>query len=216
MIEIFCDFDGTLTNRDTLVVLLDKYANSDWYAVEERMLRGEIEEKEGLRAELSMLKAPDDQLLETLQAEISPAEGTAELVHLVDEMGWKMTVLSGGLICFSGALWQKWGYGHIPLYANDHQRDAEGGIEVIPAPFPHIKNHCNHCKRWHLEESLKRGSKVVYIGDGLTDRCAAEVAHRRYAKRNLLDYLLEQGLDVAPYNSLKDVVEDLRKWSEET
>ena len=98
MIEIFCDFDGTLTDRDTLVVLLDKYANSDWYAVEERMLRGEIEEKEGLRAELAMLKAPDEQLQKTLQEEINPAEGTEELVRLVQEKGWQMTVLSGGLV----------------------------------------------------------------------------------------------------------------------
>lgn len=210
MIEVFCDFDGTLTDRDTLVVLLDKYAHSDWYAIEERMERGEIEEREGLRVELAMLKVPDDQMLETLKAEVHPAEGLNELIELVGEKGWPLTVLSGGLIRLSGALWSHWGYSEIPLYANDHGRYPDGGIEVIPAPFPHIKGHCNHCKRWHLEEALKRESRVVYIGDGVTDRCPAEVAHRRYAKGNLLEYLRGKGLAVVPYEDLSQIAAELR------
>lgn len=210
MVEFFCDFDGTLTDRDTLVVLLDRYAQSDWYAVEERMLRGEIEEKEGLRAELAMLRAPDDELMATLEEEIKPAEGLETLVNFVREQNWCMTVLSGGLIRFSETLWWKWGYGGIPLYANDHRRDTNGGIEVIPAEFPRIRDHCNHCKRWHVEEAVKRGSKVVYIGDGLTDHCPAEAAHRRYAKGSLLEHLHREGLEVVSFETLDDIVENLR------
>lgn len=210
MIEIFCDFDGTLTDRDTLVVLLDRYAQSDWYAVEERMLRGEIEEKEGLRAELAMLKACDEALMTTLEQEVNPAAGLNDFVQFVRESGWPLTVLSGGLIRFSAALWRKWGYGDIPLYANDHRRDDNGGIDVIPADFPHIRGHCNNCKRWHVEEAIKRGSQVVYIGDGLTDHCPAEAAHRRYAKGSLLEHLRKEGLEAVPFETLYDVVEDLR------
>jgi 2,3-diketo-5-methylthio-1-phosphopentane phosphatase len=211
MIEIFCDFDGTLTDRDTLVVLLDRYAQSDWYAVEERMLRGEIEEKEGLRAELALLKVSDEELMATLDEEIRPAVGLENLVTFLRGMNWPMTVLSGGLIRFSGALWRNWGYGEIPLYANDHRRDAEGGIEVIPAEFPHIRDHCNHCKRWHVEEAVKRGAKTVYIGDGLTDHCPAEAAQRRYAKGTLLEHLRREGLETVPFETLSDVVEDLKR-----
>ncbi len=212
MTEIFCDFDGTLTNKDTLVVLLNRYTSSDWYAIEERALSGEIDERDCLRSELALLSAPDDQLMQTLEEEIRPADGLKELVQLVREENWRMQVLSGGLIRFSGSLWRKWGYGDIPLYANDHDRDDDGSIRVIPAITPRIKNLCNHCKRWHLEEAIKRGSKVVYIGDGLTDFCPAEAAHVRYAKGTLLKYLQENSLDVTPFDSLLEVVEDLRTF----
>ena len=210
MIEIFCDFDGTLTSQDTLALLLDRYAPSQWFEIEERMLSGELDEREGLKAQLALLSAPDAELLRTIEAEIRPAEGVDDLVRLARERGWPLRVLSGGLIRFSGALWRQWGYGDVPIFANDHRRDDQGRIEVIEARTPKIKGYCNHCKRWHLEEALKRGSKVVYIGDGLTDRCPAEAAHRRYARGNLLKHLKEQGLDVVPFDNLRQVAEDLR------
>lgn len=213
MFEIFCDFDGTLTNKDTLVVLLDKYADSDWYSIEERALTGEIEEREALRAELALITAPDEVLEKTLQAEIHPAVGVENLVSLVRENQWRMSVLSGGLIRFSNRLWAQWGYADIPLFANDHTRNGDGRIEVIAASTPKIKDHCNHCKRWHLEEALGRGSKVVYIGDGLTDFCPAEVAQRRYAKGTLLEYLREQNLEVIPFEDLNEVAADLKMWA---
>jgi 2,3-diketo-5-methylthio-1-phosphopentane phosphatase len=213
MLKVFCDFDGTLTNKDTLAVLLDAYADSDWYSIEERALAGEIDERETLRAELALITAPDEDLERTLQTEICPAEGIDNLVSLVRENQWKMAVLSGGLIRFSKKLWEQWGYGDIPLFANDHTRDSGGRIEVIAATTPRIKDHCNHCKRWHLEEAIRRGSKVVYIGDGLTDFCPAEVAHRRYAKGTLLDHLRKQNLEVIQFDDLTEVVEDLRDWA---
>jgi len=185
MIDVFCDFDGTLTNKDTLVVLLDKYTSSDWYAFEERVLAGEIDERECLRSQLALLTVPDVTLMETIQEEIHPAEGLSELVLFIKGRGWQMHVLSGGLIRFSGELWRQWGYSDIPLYANDHDRDEAGRIRVIPANTPRIKELCNHCKRWHLDTAKKCGSLIVYIGDGMTDFCASEAAHIRYAKRNL-------------------------------
>jgi HAD superfamily phosphoserine phosphatase-like hydrolase len=210
MIEIFSDFDGTLTNRDTLSVLLNRFAPPQWYDIELKMLSGELTEREGLKAELRMIKASDAVLMQTLESQITPAVGIEELMGLIRRPGWKMQVLSGGLIRFAAALWQKWGYGDIPIFANDHRRNADGGIEVIEADFPHIQGHCNHCKRWHVEEALKRGSQVVYVGDGLTDFCPAEVAHRRYAKGHLWEHLQKNGQEAIAFVDLKQVAGDLR------
>lgn len=210
-IEIFCDFDGTLTNRDTLWVLLERFAPPEWFAIETGMLAGRIPEREGLKAELRLIQEPDDVLLATLEEEIRPAEGIDDLIGLVREKDWKLQVLSGGLIRFAGTLWRQWGYGDMPIFANDHRRNGTGGIEVIEAPFPHLKGHCNHCKRWHLEEAKRRGSTVIYVGDGLTDFCPAEIAHRRYAKWKLLEYLQKRGLEAIPFEDLRQVAEDLRE-----
>ena len=210
MIEIFCDFDGTLTNQDTLWLLLDRFAPPEWYNIELKMLAGKMSEREGLKAELRLIRQPDEILLRTLQEEIRPAAGIEELIALARRDGWKMRVLSGGLIRFAGALWKQWGYGDIPLFANDHFRNGEGGIEVIEANLPRLKEHCNHCKRWHIEEAIKRGSEVIYIGDGLTDFCPAEAAQRSYAKGHLLEYLQKKGIEAIPFDDLRAVTEDLK------
>ena len=210
MIEVFCDFDGTLTNQDTLWLLLDQFAPPAWYEFELQMLAGELSEREGLKAELRLIRQPDEVLLGALRGGIKPAEGIEELIALVRQNGWKMQVLSGGLIRFAGTLWKQWGYGDTPLFANDHRRNSEGGIEVIEADIPKLKGHCNHCKRWHIEEAIKRGSEVIYIGDGLTDFCPAEAAHRRYAKGHLLGHLQRKGLEVIAFSDLREVAADLK------
>jgi 2-hydroxy-3-keto-5-methylthiopentenyl-1-phosphate phosphatase len=211
MIEIFCDFDGTLTNHDTLDLLLQRFAPASWRDLDRAMLAREISEREGLKREMALITAPDDVLRQTLEAEIRPAEGIEELIGLVRRKGWPMQVVSGGLIGFAGALWRSWGYGEIPLLANDHRRNAEGGIEVIEATTPRLRENCSHCKSYHLQQALQRGSKIVYIGDGLTDYCPAQLAHRRYAKGNLLTHLRECGVEAVEFENLTQVARDLEE-----
>lgn len=211
MIEIFCDFDGTLTNVDTLDLLLQRFAPPQWRDLDRAMLARQISEREGLKLEMALIETPDVILHETLEAEIHPAEGIDDLIALTRRRGWPMQVVSGGLIGFAGTLWKKWGYDDIPLLANDHRRNTAGGIEVIEATTPRLRDNCSHCKSYHLQEALRRGSKIVYIGDGLTDYCPAQLAHRRYAKGNLLNHLRQQNVPAIPYNDLRQVARHLEE-----
>ncbi len=210
MIEIFCDFDGTLTSQDTLDLLLQRFAPPAWRKLDAAMLSGQITERAGLKAEMALITAPDEVLLSVLRAEIRPAEGIQDLAGLAKERGWTLSVVSGGLIKFAGALLREWGYGDLPLYANDHRRNSRGGIEVLEASAPRLQENCNHCKSYHLQEALKHGATVIYIGDGLTDYCPAQLAHRRYAKGHLLTHLRRQGMACIPFENLRQVAGDLK------
>jgi 2,3-diketo-5-methylthio-1-phosphopentane phosphatase len=211
MIEIFSDFDGTLTNHDTLDLLLQRFAPPQWRDLDRAMLSGEISEREGLKLEMALIQAPDDLLLSTLETEILPAEGIEGFISLARRKGWPLHIVSGGLVAFAGALLKKWGYGDIPLWANDHRRNAAGGIEVIEAATPRLKENCSHCKSYHLQQALKRGSKIVYIGDGLTDYCPALLAHRAYAKANLLEHLRKHDFPAVPFDNLRQVARHLEE-----
>ncbi|RJP78892.1 MAG: hypothetical protein C4524_05965 [Candidatus Zixiibacteriota bacterium] len=214
MIEVFCDFDGTLTSRDTLDLLLQRFAPPQWRELDAAMLSGRISEREGLKAEMALITASDEELMATLAREVRPAEGLDDLMELFRERGWPVTVVSGGLVHFAGALLRSWGYGDLPLLANSHRRNGGGGIEVVEADSPRIRERCSHCKSWHLRQALDRGATLVYIGDGLTDYCPAQLAHRRYAKGNLLAHLREQGVEAIPFRDLREVAEDLRRWGD--
>jgi 2-hydroxy-3-keto-5-methylthiopentenyl-1-phosphate phosphatase len=58
------------------------------------------------------------------------------------------------------------------------------------------------------------GARGVYTGDGLSDRAAAEVADRRFAKGKLADHCRKQGIPFLPFESLVDVHTGLRAFVE--
>jgi len=63
------------------------------------------------------------------------------------------------------------------------------------------------CKR----ASLPEGRKVVYIGDGISDRCAALASDRVFATRGLARYLDEIGEPYEPFDTFFDVLAALSR-----
>jgi HAD superfamily phosphoserine phosphatase-like hydrolase len=56
----------------------------------------------------------------------------------------------------------------------------------IEARFPYFSKGCGrcaNCKAYHVREARKDGSKVIFIGDGLSDRCGAQAADYTFARR---------------------------------
>jgi 2-hydroxy-3-keto-5-methylthiopentenyl-1-phosphate phosphatase len=49
--------------------------------------------------------------------------------------------------------------------------------------------------------ALADGSELVYVGDGYSDRCAAESADLVFARRGLAGYLEERGI---PFERFED------------
>jgi 2-hydroxy-3-keto-5-methylthiopentenyl-1-phosphate phosphatase len=46
---------------------------------------------------------------------------------------------------------------------------------------------------------------VVYVGDGYSDRCAAQAADRVFARRALARYLDERGVAYEPFEDFHEV-----------
>ena len=55
------------------------------------------------------------------------------------------------------------------------------------------------CKRTTVA-ALADGREVVYVGDGFSDRCAAEDAQLVFARRGLAAYLSERGVPFEPFD----------------
>ncbi|MGZ4397336.1 MAG: hypothetical protein ACXVZ1_02855 [Gaiellaceae bacterium] len=56
------------------------------------------------------------------------------------------------------------------------------------------------CKRAFLPDE-----PIVYVGDGTSDRCAAQAAERIFARGSLARYLAERGVAFEPFEDLLDV-----------
>ncbi|MCX5696960.1 MAG: hypothetical protein NTU54_03145 [Candidatus Omnitrophica bacterium] len=74
--------------------------------------------------------------------------------------------------------------------------------------FPHQHDACPccaNCKTRHLTKYSSAGNIVVYIGDGLSDTCAAQNASLVFAKGHLLEYLRKKGVSCTAFENLGDI-----------
>lgn len=181
-IHVFSDFDGTVTRRDTLVHLLDRYADDSWNEIEKSVEDGRLSEEEGLRREIALLTAPFAEALAGVLEDVPVDPGFAAFVEFCEARAWPLTLLSGGLRPLIEAVLERHGLARVPVHANDLAFEEDGRWRVMPAATPRINALCNHCKSWHLAGAP---GPVIYIGDGTTDRCPAAHADLLFAKGGL-------------------------------
>ncbi len=100
----------------------------------------------------------------------------------------------------------------IPLYSNHAELDDRGRMQLR---FPHAAEGCNClsvvCKRNVLLSSSHPDRRIVYIGDGVSDRCPVEYADIIFAKGSLAAWCNKGRLPHYPFGTLRDVTVQLRK-----
>ena len=94
---VFCDFDGTITNRDTFVSVLEKFAPETASRVLPAIFRRELTLKDGITKTLGAIPAhyyPD--IIEFI-AEQPVRPGLKEFVEFLKDEAIPFVVISGGL-----------------------------------------------------------------------------------------------------------------------
>ena len=193
-LSVFTDFDGTITEQDTLVHLLDRYAGPEWLEIERRVEDGELSEELGLREEIALLTVPWEEALASVLERVPVDPGFAGFAALCEARGWPLTILSGGLEPLIRAVLAREGLERVPLRANGLGFEPDGRWRVIPAATPRINALCNHCKSHWLADAAGNGTRTLYIGDGTTDRCPAGRADLVFAKGALAEWCEARGL----------------------
>ncbi len=201
--HVYTDFDGTITERDTLVHLLDRYVGESWYEIEDRVEDGSLSEEQGLRQEIALLTAPFEEALNSVLDEVPVDPGFAVFVEYCETRGWPITVLSGGLRPLIESVMAAQGLERLPVLANDLTFEESGRWQVIPATTPRINELCNHCKSWHLSQVP---DPVIYIGDGTTDRCPGSRADLLFAKGGLADWCEREGVAHVRWGSFAEIL----------
>jgi 2-hydroxy-3-keto-5-methylthiopentenyl-1-phosphate phosphatase len=176
-VSVFLDFDGTITTVDTGVHLLERLSTADWRAVDDEYASGAIGSREALSREWAMLPA-DEATLRSVAREVPLDPGLGPLVEGLRAAGAEVVVVSDGF-----------GF---------HVADALApfGVEVLTnavdfgtgsLEFPHVDrccpcSTCGTCKQAPIKDARRRGRRTVFVGDGVSDRKAALLADRVFAK----------------------------------
>jgi HAD superfamily phosphoserine phosphatase-like hydrolase len=198
--SVFLDFDGTITEADTGVHLLERLAPPEWRSISDAYRRGEIGSRECLLDEWDLLPRDRTQLC-ALVDEVPLDPGTGALVGALHDAGAEVTVVSDGFGIRVHEVAAELG---VPAITNAVDWDT-GRLE-----FPHEErccpcSTCGTCKQAPIKDARRRGRSTVLVGDGTSDRKAALLADVVFAKGALAAWCARAGVEHQQYERLVDV-----------
>ena len=67
---------------------------------------------------------------------------------------------------------------------------------------------CGNCKSQIISELKAENYQIIYVGDGLTDRCASARVDLLFTRKNssLENYALNQDLEYISFTSFKEII----------
>lgn len=210
---IACDFDGTITRRDTLHLIVEEFGTRGlWAAIEPRLRAGEVTLEQAMQEEFATVRATPAQVRELILREAGLREGFPELVAWAEERGHRLIVFSSGFRSVIEAALGHWGLGRLPVVSHEAHFTA-AGCRLEWSDRGEACGECGRrCKRHDLR-AHRGGERVVYVGDGISDRCVARTADLVFARADLARDLAADGVPFIPFEDFVEVLGHLRSAS---
>ena len=199
---LIVDWDGTITERDSLLMVLEQFG--DWEECErlgEELFAGKITLREEIERQFATVHAPQDEVVAWAVENVRVRPGLHELAAL------HPLVVSSGFHELIDPVLEREGV-QVELQANRIEASRNGWRPVwreLPV--------CTVCGQPCKRSSFPAEGEVVYVGDGYSDRCAAESADLVFARRGLASYLEEQGVPFERFDDLTEIVTALEEGS---
>jgi 2-hydroxy-3-keto-5-methylthiopentenyl-1-phosphate phosphatase len=197
---VVVDFDGTITEQDLLDEIALTFGDEDVYReVDEGLDDHSLSLNEVIRREFEPVRAPLAEVRAWVLENVSVRPGFRELVELAHERGWRFVIVSSGFRELIEPVLEREGLADVELLSNAVDPDPDGW--KVQFRVSDVCETCGQpCKR-STAAALANGTELVYVGDGYSDRCAAEAADIVFARRGLATYLEERGV---PYDRFED------------
>jgi 2-hydroxy-3-keto-5-methylthiopentenyl-1-phosphate phosphatase len=198
---LIVDWDGTITERDSLLMVLERFG--DWDECErlgEELFAGRITLREEIDRQFATVTARLAEVVAWVVENVKVRPGLPELVERLHPV-----VVSSGFHELIDPVLEREGV-EVELQANRVEARPDGWRPVwreLPV--------CAVCGQPCKRSSFPADGTVVYVGDGYSDRCAALAADRIFARRGLAAYLDEQGIAYERFDDLHQIVNALKE-----
>ena len=202
---VLCDFDGTITSFDTADYVLRRFAEGDWELYDRMLDDGKISLEECMIRQFDLVHVPEATIIEELEKVACVRQDFPELVHFCLHNGIPFYIVSAGLDFVIYHYLDKLG---LRSLIKMHSGTSFFDGRKINFSFPRIANLESKSFKDDLVKSFqRRGVKVAYIGDGLSDLDAAKLADIRFAVTGmrLERTLREEGLAFEPFEDFAKV-----------
>jgi 2-hydroxy-3-keto-5-methylthiopentenyl-1-phosphate phosphatase len=204
---IVVDFDGTVTKTDLLDTIASRFGDPEVYQeVDDGLDEGRLSLREVITREFRPVRKPLDEVIRWELENVELRPGFDEVVALARERGWRLVIVSSGFHELIEPILEHAGL-EVELHANRVDPDPDGWI--VDWRYDETCENCGEsCKR-SIVRRFGGDGEIVYIGDGYSDRCAAEASDRVFATRGLAAYLAERGTDFEPFEDFHSVARSL-------
>jgi 2-hydroxy-3-keto-5-methylthiopentenyl-1-phosphate phosphatase len=201
---IACDFDGTITQRDTLHVIVEEFGDlALWDEIEPRLRSGAMNVEQALQAEFDSVRV-DVADVHRVVAEHAPVRpGFRDFVEWATAAGHQVLVCSNGFRSVIEPVLAGQGL-DLELVANDARFDRSGTTIIWDDRGTRCELCDRPCKRGPMRE-YANGRRIAMIGDGISDRCGSGIADIVFARAGLAEDLAAQGREFFPFNDFHDV-----------
>ncbi|MBS4023835.1 MAG: MtnX-like HAD-IB family phosphatase [Dethiobacter sp.] len=203
-IEVLCDFDGTIASDDIGFRIIETFAGPGWREVEDAYQRGEKGSRVALEEIFSLTKVPEHILRSFVEEHFRLDPAFGDFIEFCRRSDIEVTVLSDGFDFYIDLMLKKFRV-DVPYLAN-HLRVVDCSLQ---ADFPYQSEDCGscgNCKLNYVERVRGKGSRIIYIGDGHSDRCASDVADVVFAKDALAEYCRKKGTAYIPFTDFNDIL----------
>ena len=198
--RLVLDFDGTVTERDTLDLVLSEFGDAEVYEHAEAELdAGRMTLNEVISAEFATVTAPLDEVVAYVVEHARVRPGFAELARARHPL-----VVSSGFHELIEPVLQREGVlDAVELRANR--------VEALPEGWRvhfRVAETCEVCGEPCKRADLPAG-EVVYACDGHSDYCASLAAARVFATGGLARWLDSRGVAFTPLTDFRALGSEL-------
>lgn len=209
-LAILVDYDGTVSLTDVSDTVMAEHVGGGWEAEAAAYDAGLMGSRRLMVREMAMVDADPDELFATAAAQPHDP-GFAPFIRRAQAAGIPVEVVSDGFGFFIGPGLRSLGLEDVPIITAD--TTFEGRRALIEFPNGHPRCFvCGTCKRERVLAHRAAGRRVVFIGDGESDRYAAGYSDIVFAKRALVRICLEAGWPFQRWTEFSEI----EAWLAET
>ncbi len=202
-VHIFTDFDGTITDTDSLVFLTRELGGGPAIleSIGQQLRANTLTLRDGITAEMATIRAPFSQAEHLLRARINVDPNFKPFVNWCRANRIPLTVLSAGFHEVIDLFLPASEFPELEILASRIQ-PRETGWQCL---FRDDSDY-GHDKAAAIQQAQRDGFHTIFIGDGLSDRASAEVADEVLAKRYLAEYCRAQNIACQEFQTFADVL----------
>jgi 2,3-diketo-5-methylthio-1-phosphopentane phosphatase len=210
VIRIFCDFDGTITRKDSGDAFFQTFSRFE--PAHSDLMKGIYSVKEYYKKVCSDLSLENEALTAFSEScEIDAYFG--QFLEFIQQQAWELCIVSDGFDIYIDKILKRINADDIPAYRNLLRLHSESQIwePIFPNADERCSCFCASCKTKIVLGKSHPDDLIIYIGDGLSDTCPVHYADMIFAKGSLSSYCNQHGIVHHNWNSFFDILQVLKK-----
>jgi 2-hydroxy-3-keto-5-methylthiopentenyl-1-phosphate phosphatase len=198
--RVVVDWDGTVTEIDGLHLVLLEFGDEQVYDRAEGRLGRDLTLHEVIAWEFESVRAPLAEVVAWVRRNVRVRAGFAEFAQRHDPL-----VISSGFHELIEPVLQREGV-ELEVRANRLDPRPDGWRVLFRDEVT-----CAVCDEPCKRRAVEQLGRYVFVGDGVSDRCASLAAERVFARDGLARYLEAEGVPFEPFTDFYDLDSRLQR-----